>query len=236
MSRRAKKKSALLITMGIMSMVIGALGLICGLVQGGSNFTIKAMAKTPSPVGNTLRDMAKFIERELPYWFEIEITKAAMMVLLAVLVMIAGIGLIAHKGWGRWLAVLYGFFMLILQITYAVYQFAFLMPVMEKWQRTQVGMVRPAGYDTGTAVGVFIGALLWSAFAIALAVSMLLPAAGTAVQPPSRRADREWDEEDDLENRPRRRRNDDFDDRPLQRRDDDRPRGRPDDDRYRARD
>jgi hypothetical protein len=238
MSPRRKKKSNLLLTMGIVTIVYGCLGLLCGSCGVFGGVASSSMAKMPA-AGNPAIGMIQHMNKEVPNWLAIDIARSSAVILLSALIIVAGVGLLMQKGWGRWLTVIVSAALIVQQIIYSIYQFTTFMPAMERWAKTQPAAAGPMMFGGGPAqqVGGVFGSVLVLMFPLIFLVVMLLPATGEALAPPQRRR-REYDDGlDDDRDRDRYR---DDDDRPRRPRpklgDDEPPSDRPDDHRYRARD
>lgn len=234
MSPRRKQKSGLLLTMGIVTIVYGCLGLLCGSCGVFGSVGSSSLAKMPA-ANNPAIGMIQHMNKEVPNWLAIDIARSSAVILLSALIIVAGVGLLMQKSWGRWLTIIVSAALIVQQIIYTIYQFTTLMPAMERWAKTQPGAGGMMfGGGPAQQVGGVFGTILVLLFPLAFLVIMLLPATGAALAP-TRRRRREYD--DDLDEDHDRYRDENDDDRPPRRRDetaDDED--RPDDHRFRARD
>src|SRR5713226_482440 len=181
---RRRKKSPLLLTMGIISIVYGCLGIICSGCIAFSAAIAPTTAKMPAPNGGP--NMIQHMNKEVPHWIEIDVARGAVVFIFSVMAIIAGIGLINRKGWSRWLTVFGSIVMILQQLAYGIYAFTTYFPAMERWQKAQGAA---PGFGAGMQAGGLISMVLVLLFPLVLLVAMLLPAAGEAFRPPSRRRD-----------------------------------------------
>src|SRR5262245_54358102 len=120
MRRRPPPKSGLLMTIGILSIIFGCLYAVwgmCGFMQGAMRTAIGPKQAGPFNVNEFLAHM----KREVPYWIEIDVAHSASGLLLAVFLIVVGIGMLGRKGWSRWLGAVASLAFILSQILFAVY-------------------------------------------------------------------------------------------------------------------
>src|SRR5262245_59987801 len=197
------RRHPLLTTMGTLNLMFGFLGLLCGAVGIGAYALILAMAKNPSAPGREINGLIEFMETEAPGWLTIEIAKPTLVILLGVLLIVAGIGLLLIKSWGRYLSIAFAVTSIFLHSGYVAYEFGIVRPATERFQRTQATAAAPSpATSAGTSVGVLFAAGLWIVYSGGLLTAMVLPATGKALRPRKRRRQRRYYEgEDDIEER-----------------------------------
>jgi hypothetical protein len=131
---------------GILHLVFGGLtfvfGLVGGVMQaiGVTNFMPKMPAPPPRagmPAFPT--DMAerllRYMEEVLPFHRAALLTQAALALILSAILVIAGIGLLNKRPWGRKLSLAYGVLSIVFQIAGMVYTVAFMFPAMSDFYR-----------------------------------------------------------------------------------------------------
>jgi len=192
-------------------MVVGVLGLICGLCGALDTAMIVAGPKAPG------QDLQAYLNREAPAWIPIASARAIILFLLSCLVLVAGVGLFQRQSWARWMAVAYAAIGIPMHLIYGIYGIAVYMPAMERFvTNTQPGAKTP-GFSNGFTVGFLITfappLVIWLAGSIFLLIAMLSPPGAAAFRSRERRRRYEDDDElgDDYDDRPRRRRRDDDD-------------------------
>lgn len=211
----------------ILNIIIGVLGILCGLCGLGANLFASALtsgAAPGNPGGNPVADMMRSVEQQVPGYQVVEIGKQSLVLILAILVLIAGIGLLNLKGWARGLTIVYAVVTIFLHLGYAAYEIGLVMPAVEAWQkdfvRRQGGVAAPPMSNFGaTGAGVIFGAFLYVAHAVAVLIILLLPGVSAAFAGAGPRRGRYDDEDEDVDDElsepgrgSRRRRDEDDDD------------------------
>jgi hypothetical protein len=129
--------------------IIGGLGLLCNLcsmagavggggVQGGVPFQ-----SSPKQV-EMQKAMEAMIARDLPAYQVINVVSTLASVVLAIMLISAGIGLMQMAPWGRTLSIAYGGVSLALKVFGAVYTILFLVPVLDNVMQLMMPQVRTA--------------------------------------------------------------------------------------------
>jgi hypothetical protein len=213
-----------LTVMGVINIVIACLALVCSLGGIGANMFVRSMAKSPAFGGakNPAADQFAYMDREAPGWMTYEVSHDCIAILISFLLIFAGVGLLMRKNLGRWLSLFCAVAIIALRLSFAIYKATVTIPVLERWQRMQIGGGAAAsGFRLGGYFGIGAVLALWLAFAAAICITMFTPAAVEACAPPSkrkRRRDEEDEFDDDLdEDRPLRHGLDDGDDEPPRR-------------------
>jgi hypothetical protein len=218
-----KRRPAAVTTIAIINIIFGGLAILCGGCGAIFQLGLGVAANAPAAGGgpNPLAQLAQFIKRELPGYQAVETTHAVGLMLLGTLCIVGAIGLLLMQGWGRWVTVAYAALIVFLQLGYIVYETAFVLPAMQRFQAAQAhsGVAPPGseGQVVGGVLGAAFAVLITLAQAVTSLIIVLLPSVGTAFAGrPTRRRRRDYDEEDedDYDDRPRRRRrprDDDYD-------------------------
>lgn len=227
-----RERPTILLVMGILNMVFGGLGLLCGICGLGLNLMAQGMGsmniQDPQGGGNPVKEMLKFIEKEIPGYQAIELSAHVLVMILAIVMVVAGIGLFLCKGWGRWLSVACALLTILVNLGYVGFEIGLVYPAMEKYEK-KISM-QPGGRptvrnspDQSCGKGGLIGrGILFSLYSVTLLITMFLPVVGEACSGYPVRKRRSIME-------------DDYDDRTDRGRDDDRDRDRDDDDEGRFR-
>jgi hypothetical protein len=228
----AQKRPAAVTVMGVLNLVFGGLrllGLLCltgaGLV--GMLFIMNMPAPPPGQANEmaAVKDLINDIDQAVPEMKYMMIAELALGVVMTLLLIVAGIGLLRMRPWGRTLSLVYAVVTVIVTPAAAIYSAASLEPrmqqVMSKWEEQQRQKQRGAGGAApaptknpfGGGVGGLIGAVFGSAYSIALLIVLNLAHVRRAFTGAGRRG-RDGDEDEDGNGRPRRREGpEDFDDR-----------------------
>jgi hypothetical protein len=196
--------------MGILNIIFGSLGLLCGVCAAGANAFMGSMASGPGgPPGSlqaVLKDEMQFLDKHLPGYLAVEIGRGVGLILLSILVIVAGIGLLATKSWARWLSVFYAVLSIPLHVGWAVFELGFALPVVQQWQneyfRRNNMIAPPQGSNVlGGSIGVIGWTILWVVYALILLVFMFLPGLSAAFHEGSRptrgRRDEGYEEDED---------------------------------------
>jgi hypothetical protein len=173
----ARERPASVLTMGILNLVFGGLGLICLCVGA------FGLAVLFGLVGATkeLEDLMAAIERELPAFRAIMIAQIALGVLLNIVLLAAGVGLLNMQPWARWASVGWAVTIILLQVASLIFTLAIVNPAMEKatkeWASKQKGATVSTSPGSGMqqSVSSICGAAFNIIYAIALLIVMFLP-------------------------------------------------------------
>ena len=171
------------LVMAILNMVFGALG-IFGLLCIGLMFLI--MPQLPQPPGGN--PAIKVFE--VPAYKQSVFVFASIGAVLAILEIIAGIGLLRMKTWGRRLSIGYAVTTIVIQVIGLVVNIAYVNPKIAEVmaQDTQQPFAQMQSNPMVGNIGTGFGAVLGMAYAVALLIVMFRPhvrAAFAEAQPPA---------------------------------------------------
>ena len=221
----ARERPTIVTVMAILNMVIGGLGLLCGFCGLGAHLVIAGLGSTRTVGGgpNPIQDMLAYLNRELPGYQAIEIGRGALVLILGIVLIAAGIGLLMVQNWARWVSLVYGILSILLHTGYVVYELAFVKPATERWQKLflqkqGLGALPPQSpaESLGTTVGVIGAGAVFIIYSLVLLVILFLPAFSAAFTDRPRKRRRRYEEEE----------YDDSDDRGYDDREEDEDRGR----------
>jgi hypothetical protein len=184
-----RNRPTVVLVMGILSIVLGSLGLICSLC-GASNLLLQKSASTfaagvPGAEKSILAQQ-EIMDREIPNYMTLQLTGMAIATLFATLLLLGGIGLIFMRKWGRWCCILYALITPPLQIAGLWWRITKVTPAEMKAQKEAMKNVPGGGNQPqldlnmdlfGTIVNVAISVVvaLVIIYAIVLLTTMLLP-------------------------------------------------------------
>jgi hypothetical protein len=217
----ARQRPAVLTVMGILNLVFGSLGLLCGLcggigflfILGGAGQGGAGFGGGPNPFAAEA-DKWRFMSQEIPAFPAVRIGELVVGFLFSTCLIVSGIGLLNMRGWGRVLALLYSLFTILLTLGSLIFTLAVVNPVQQRWildfRRRNPGAPTNDLLTDPTLVNILtvVGAVLSMIYAIVLLITMLLPSVSAAVAGRSPAADYDLDrgEDDDDLGRERRRR------------------------------
>ncbi len=198
-----RRKSPLLITMGILGIAGGAFGLLCGGCGIAGGALTLSLSSGP---GGPAAGLFSYLDSRAPFWRVVEVGKPIIHFVISSVLIGAGVALICRKSWGRWTTIVLAVISIPLHVGYAAYQLAVLAPAQTAYYSTAgfgpgaaaapPGFVQ--GFSVGTKFGVIIAAVFWCLIALGLLIGMLVPAAGEALAPDrKRRLPRDFEEDDD---------------------------------------
>ncbi len=183
-----RERPAMITTVAILNLIIGGLGLLCGVCGlGGIAFSGGLLKMTGAAAGDV---MAGINERVPGFYFWL-FAKISLALVLSVLLVVAGIGLLNRKKWGRTLSLVYAVLTIPLQIAYVLFQLLLVQPA----NKEVLARVRPAPMAPGQAAGQEIGqqigqviavigpASLFVLYSVTVLVVMFLPSATQAFTP-----------------------------------------------------
>jgi hypothetical protein len=216
----ARKRPTVLTVMGVLNIVFGGLGLACYLCVGLGLVLLFASvggAGGAFPGGiNPIADMWDFMKRDVPGFAAISIGQILLSFVMSIILVVAGIGLLIMKPWGRVLSICYSIVTILAQIGALVFQLAIVNPATQRWAQDFVrrhGGVAGGNGDIGNTAMSNLqtvgGAVIGMTYSIVLLVMMLLPSVSAAfsARGPMDEHDRyrQEDEDDDDLGRERRR-------------------------------
>jgi hypothetical protein len=201
----AKPFSAVALIFGIFNIVVGLVTMTCNGCQGGSQVMCVSFMSNLSKTGpggdDILRIMWAVIERHVPSFVTYLIVSYSVSILMAGLLIVAGIGLCARQNWARWLSVFYAGVTILVQIVTLVYVAVILMPASERIHRDIEHMMQsrmdmpgqnprnvPAAdpfrqHPLLNYVWTFVDAGLKFSYSVLLLIIVLLPNVAAACSP-----------------------------------------------------
>jgi hypothetical protein len=181
------KRPASLVVMGILNIVFGSLGLLCGVCAVGANMFISSLASGSGngfPGAAEIKELLAFMDKNLPGYMMVEIGRGVALLLLSVLLVVAGIGLLATQSWARWLSVAYALLSLPLHVGWAVFELGFVLPLTQRWQaefmRKHNAFAPPQENMMTSSAGIIAATIFWVVYALILLIFMFLPGLSAA--------------------------------------------------------
>lgn len=177
-----RARPTLLTVMGILNIVVGSLFLLLYICAGVGLLWMFTARDIPGMPVNPFPDLLEFLRRELPSYIPVTIAVILLSFVLSVLLIVAGIGLLNVRRWGRVLSLVYSVFMIVVQLGHVIYLLAVANPVLLRWQADFLRRMGAIAAPTSGAENVLevIRAIALMVYAIVLLIIMLLPAAGAA--------------------------------------------------------
>lgn len=176
----------------VLNFVFGILGLLGSLCGGGiflfGVIMMDTLAKQPGQPGkpNPFQGLPP-IGEGIPGFLPFMVSSLVLGCVMALCLIIAGIGLLKMKGWGRSLSMFYAFVTILTTLVSTSYTIAYVNPGMEKWntefqQKLQANMkqgggpppANPMGQGGNAALSI-AGAVFGIAYAVAILVVLNLP-------------------------------------------------------------
>jgi hypothetical protein len=154
---------------GILNIVFAALGFFALLASAMMLFSAGAMR---NPVMEQMRAIPQY-----DFWLKLTIP---LGILSSIVLLVAGIGLLRLRSWGRLLSILYGWYAIIFGVVGIGWNYLFLMrPMME--QARQQGGPEAMG-AMGGAIGGTVGGCLGLIYPVLLLIFMTRPRVKAAFQ------------------------------------------------------
>jgi hypothetical protein len=169
-------------------MVVGGLGLLCGVCALAGTQISQATAKQP---GGGAAVTPADIRKQVPNYDTMQTVSVVGIVGLSTVLIIAGIGLLGMSDWARYLSLACALALIVFELVMLVFHIGSVLPVTEKLMEASLreqGPIQP-GFMVGFRIG-FIAtqvapAAPFLAYALFLLVAMLRPATAVAfVAPP----------------------------------------------------
>jgi hypothetical protein len=194
------------LVMAILNLIFGAIGVVSALCVGLFALLFTAVIKNaPPPPGggpNPIKELEEMFDA-IPGYIPIMTTVMVLGAIAAIVLIIAGIGLLKMKTWARWLSVGYAIYNIVATLAMTIYTIAVVNPAMETWQRNfqqkfPAGAPQPTGNAAMNNVISVGSAVVGIAYAVALLVVMFLPHVRAAFagtwRPPITEDDDQYDE------------------------------------------
>jgi hypothetical protein len=213
-----QKRPTAVTVIAIINFVLGGLALL-NLLCGGLALALLAWmaGNMPVPAGqpNPFKEMEGLF-KSIPGFIPTVIAKTSLDLVLAIVLIVAGVGLLRMRRWARTACLIYAAVTILATLGYTVYNFAVVLPAMEKWQADFQAKMQPKGPPGAPApaaptgpppafqaftnkVGAVAGALFGMAYAIVLLIVLNLAhvraafaRAGAAPTETDREAARAW--------------------------------------------
>ncbi|MCS6852150.1 MAG: hypothetical protein NZ700_13390 [Gemmataceae bacterium] len=187
-----RKRPGVVVVMAILNLVFGVLGLIGGICGGGLIVLIlggfSAMAKEMDPQERAeLTELISLFDQ----WSPLLLGQITLGLVLSVVLLVAGIGLLMMRPWGRWLSIFYAVAAIGLSVVGLVVTLTIVNPAVEKLQAEMMrreGRLEQhkgfAGVQRVTNImSAVTGSLCSMVYAVVLLVVMLLPSVSAAFAP-----------------------------------------------------
>jgi hypothetical protein len=203
-----RRRPASVLTLGILHLVGGGLGLIVvfcaglGLVMQASAASGALGPPAQQDVGMRLR---LAVMQAVPSFQPVEIGDVLLRLLLALMLLAFGAGLLMMQPWARWGSLVYAGLSVVEKLFLLGYQLFVVWPVADAWVQREA-LSQPAGFAFGAKLGFFGNTFFQAAFIIyplVVVVILLLPAVGRAFSEPARDErrrrgrDEDWEERED---------------------------------------
>jgi hypothetical protein len=166
--------------MAILNFVYGGWGIL-GALCGGVGYLILMNFPEPAPgQPNPFPNPMKFLVKEIPGYLAYMTVSLVVGLVMATVLIIAGVGLLRLRPWARTTCIVYAVVQLVLQVVFLYYSILYVNPAMAKWSEEQARQL-PAGTPNfgGNSffnnLGTFAGVGIGMTYAIALLVVMFLP-------------------------------------------------------------
>lgn len=178
----------------VANMIFGVLGMLCacfnGVVMG---FMASISPDDPDPFMQSIGQYWQFIVRNIPAYVPIEVALSTYYLVISVLAIVGSVGLLSLRPWGRAIALVFGVSMILVQFGYLLFFFAFVNPVLNRFEGRQNAM--GGGGLMGTGFIEASTSLLALIYAIVVVILLFLPRVSAAFAAlPSRFPDGGWDD------------------------------------------
>jgi hypothetical protein len=193
----ARNRPTIVFVMAILNMVFGALGFLTACCAGGITLFMQFVPFPPAPWNpkeGLYKPMIEVLDQEAPNHLTVQVVSYGLSLLLAALLIVAGIGLIRMHGWARVLTILTSLGGIVVLIGTFIYGIIALNPAMHKAQAalmesTQKNMAAQGAtmpnmnVELGRGAEITIGAVTYGipvAYCVVAIVTMLLPSVSRA--------------------------------------------------------
>lgn len=126
------------VLLAVLHLAMGICFLLCGIIAGGQIALKSALVNDPELKErfNPDTDVEPFLERETPFYWEIQYANAAFPLLMALAILAAGVGLLRLKPWSRTVSLFCAVACIVAMALNVYYTLAFLRPAMMKYAET----------------------------------------------------------------------------------------------------
>jgi hypothetical protein len=189
---------------------IGILSGVCGLAAQVVNTAIMSGSfgpKMAGPDGEDQLGSMQSLEARIPGYQAMQYAQLSAGLILSGVMIVAGLGLVLMRPWGRYLSIVYALISILTHIAVDIYNFAYFAPGMQSLMRDTAGrdpQLAKTGFGPMMESFVLIGPILQALlviYPIAVLIIMLLPSVRAAfLAPPvaSHTAD-DYEEDEDEE-------------------------------------
>jgi len=207
-----RQRPTVLTVMGILNIVLGSLFVLCNICGGigllfGASGQGRQFQGGPNPFAE-INELFNFLQAEIPSFVVIKVCELVVSLLASVLLVIAGIGLLSVRNWGRILSIAYSVIGILVTLGSLVFTLAIVNPATERFINARLAIGGQPGMNNtafNSIVTVF-SAVISMAYAIVLLIMMLLPSVSATFAGRSRTDDYDLDRPDDEDDLGRERR------------------------------
>ncbi len=175
-----RRRPTAVTVMGILNIVFGSLSLLCVTCLG----LVFLFMANQSGFGNPVFEIWDAMKREMPAYPAVTTASLILGILMAAMLILAGIGLLNMQGWARVLSILYSIVMVLSQIGLLIFQLAYVLPGIQRVQQNFAAAFGPgpgnSGDQTAGTVWNVLVATVFIVYAILLLIMMLLPGVSAA--------------------------------------------------------
>jgi hypothetical protein len=201
----AKKNSGLLVTLGVLHLVGGGLGLIVTTCSG-VGLAVNQAARPTLAAGDLGSQIRGHLIGTVPGFEAVEFAGVAVGLLFDLALLAGGIGLLLRQAWARYLSLGYAVLSILWKLFFFGYYALVVYPPMKAFLDQQAANMPPAqqaGFSFGVTFG-FFGAVcfqsLFIAYPIVVLCLLLRPSAARLFEPAGdgrRYREDEWEEDED---------------------------------------
>jgi hypothetical protein len=215
----ARKRPTVVLVIGILNIIFGALGFLC--IGVGAITMVAASQFAKAVPGSDPLELLERMNREIPGYSAILAVNLGCQLLLALVLLVSGIGLLYMKPWARWAGIFFSVAMILLSLASLVFTLSVANPTLKRVQaQMETQRVRQQGepgafaapapgprpeqqvQEMASTVGTIVGTVISVGYALILLLilSGRSVSAAFAQQPPRRRrleTEDEVEEEDE---------------------------------------
>jgi hypothetical protein len=199
------KRPGSVLTLAILNLVYGGLGLMVMLCSASSLVMMVAMKGMGAGPFNPVPNQLEFMNQEIPGYTALMIGTVVMELVVSVGFLMAGVGLLRTAAWAWWASLVCGVVVLVWEIPSTAYTIRYVNPAQVKMQALtmehvkkmqpkgatpvatpEIPMLQDVSFYNGMSIGL---AVLISAYPLALLALLFLPSvraacAGRGLPPP----------------------------------------------------